>query len=246
MVHFLHLLLIAIIVTVPADGFSSSPIPSSSCSSLGSSSFVRRRKTTTALNSSESLQQHSSSGTLNSDHDSSSSSSVVGVIDYSHMTILPRHPSNNEANAILTRAELALQSMQTQIIHDAQVNERTVPNPLHSGFDVELYDIEQEAVYANSYVDMGAVDTVGFDYDYTLVTYTETLLELIYDMALRRLVEEKEYPREMLEVGLKFDPSFSIRGKLVVCLCNVCCVNTPFTLYSLFYLSYSPTNRTCR
>ena len=216
MVHVVHLLLIATIVTVPADGFSSSPIPSSSCSSLGSSSFVRRRKTTTALNSSESSRQHSSSGTLNSDHDSSSSSSsVVGVIDYSHMTILPRHPSNNEANAILTRAELALQTMQTQIIHDAQVNERTVPNPLHSGFDVELYDIEQEAVYANSYVDMGAVDTVGFDYDYTLVTYTETLLELIYDMALRRLVEEKEYPREMLEVGLKFDPSFSIRGKYV-------------------------------
>ena len=135
--------------------------------------------------------------------------------------------------------------MQTQIIHDAQVNERTVPNPLHSGFDVELYDIEQEAVYANSYVDMGAVDTVGFDYDYTLVTYTETLLELIYDMALRRLVEEKEYPREMLEVGLKFDPSFSIRGKLVVCLCKVCCVNTPFyTIFSFFL--YSPTNRTCR
>ena len=78
--------------------------------------------------------------------------------------------------------------MQTQIIHDAQVNERTVPNPLHSGFDVELYDIEQEAVYANSYVDMGAVDTVGFDYDYTLVTYTETLLELIYDMAYCRFV----------------------------------------------------------
>jgi hypothetical protein len=129
------------------------------------------------------------------------------------MTILPRHPSNNEANAILTRAELALQSMQAQIIHDAQVTEATVPNPLHSGFDVELVDIEQEAVYANSYVDMGAVDTVGFDYDYTLVTYTNTLLELIYDMALRRLVEEKEYPREMLEVGLKFDPSFSIRGK---------------------------------
>jgi hypothetical protein len=213
MVHIVHLLLIVTFVAVPVDGFSSSPILSSSFISLGSSKFVRR-KASTALNSSESLQQHSSSSTLNSDNDdSSSSSSSVGVIDYSHMTILPRHPSNNEANAILTRAELALQSMQSQIIHDAQVTEATVPNPLQSGFDVEYYDIEQEAVYANSYVDMGAVDTVGFDYDYTLVTYTNTLLELIYDMALRRLVEEKEYPREMLEVGLKFDPSFSIRGK---------------------------------
>ena len=129
------------------------------------------------------------------------------------MTSLPRHPSNDESNAILTRAEIALQSMQSQIIRDATIKEQTFPNPMQSGFDVDIIDIEQESVYANSYVDLGAVDTVGFDYDYTLVTYTATLLELIYDMALRRLVEEKEYPREMLEVGLKFDPSFSIRGK---------------------------------
>jgi hypothetical protein len=73
--------------------------------------------------------------------------------------------------------------------------------------------IEQESVYANSYVDLSKVSTIGFDYDYTLVTYTQELLELIYDMALKRLVEEKEYPREMLESGLKFDPFFSIRGE---------------------------------
>ena len=44
-----------------------------------------------------------------------------------------------------------------------------------------------ERVFANSYVDLGKVDTVGFDYDYTLVTYTEELLELIYDMALKTI-----------------------------------------------------------
>jgi hypothetical protein len=54
---------------------------------------------------------------------------------------------------------------------------------------------------------------VGFDYDYTLVTYTEELLELIYDTALKRLVHDRHYPLEMLEAGLKFDPRFSIRGK---------------------------------
>ena len=68
-------------------------------------------------------------------------------------------------------------------------------------------------MYANSYVDLGKVDTVGFDFDYTLVTYTNELLSLIYDMSLKRLVQEKEYPREMLTAGLKFDPFFSIRGK---------------------------------
>ena len=72
-----------------------------------------------------------------------------------------------------------------------------------------------ESVYANSYVDLGKVDTVGFDFDYTLVTYTTELLSLIYDMSLKRLVQEKEYPREMLSAGLKFDPFFSIRGERI-------------------------------
>ena len=69
-----------------------------------------------------------------------------------------------------------------------------------------------DAIFANTYVDLGKVDAVGFDYDYTLVTYTEELLELIYDMALKRMVHERQYPLEMLDAGLSFDPFFSIRG----------------------------------
>jgi HAD superfamily 5'-nucleotidase-like hydrolase len=64
-------------------------------------------------------------------------------------------------------------------------------------------------------VDLGKVDTVGFDYDYTLVTYTEELLELIYDMALKRLVQDRQYPMEMLTSGLCFNPRFPIRGLAV-------------------------------
>jgi len=56
---------------------------------------------------------------------------------------------------------------------------------------------------------------VGFDYDYTLVTYKQEVLSLIYDMALKRLVHKKFYPSEMLSAGLKFDPCFSIRGLAV-------------------------------
>ena len=70
-----------------------------------------------------------------------------------------------------------------------------------------------DSVYANSYVNLGKVDTVGFDFDYRLVTYTKELLELIYDMALTRLLEERQYPREMLDCGLRFDPFFSITGE---------------------------------
>lgn len=77
--------------------------------------------------------------------------------------------------------------------------------PSGEGGDEEIIpmEVEQESVYANSYVDLGKVDTVGFDFDYTLVTYTQQLLGLIYDMALRRLVNEKEYPSAMLSSGLK-------------------------------------------
>lgn len=59
------------------------------------------------------------------------------------------------------------------------------------------------------------MDTVGFDYDYTLVTYTDELLDLIYDMALKRLVKDFIYPEEMLTSNMKFDPQFSVRGLAV-------------------------------
>lgn len=72
-----------------------------------------------------------------------------------------------------------------------------------------------DAIFANTYVDLGQVETIGFDYDYTLVTYTEELLELIYDMALKRLVHDRQYPLEMLDASLGFDPFFSIRGLAV-------------------------------
>ena len=141
------------------------------------------------------------------------------AIDYASMTTLPRHPTNDEANDILSDTERALRSMQEKVLfytaHEIEgSSDATSSYEAEEEMEQEIpVDIEQESVYANSYVDLGKVDTVGFDFDYTLVTYTKELLELIYDMALTRLVEEKEYPREMLSAGLKFDPFFSIRGK---------------------------------
>eukprot|EP01082_Thalassiosira_pseudonana_P009026 g8125.t1 g8125 contig27:241718-243970(+) len=165
--------------------------------------------------------------------------------DYCTMTTLPRHPTNEAANEILIQTEVALRNMQEKELFMACGDERgdiwssesgrpnttttgSSNNNIGRGVDSDNVvlpldeeemeipmEVEQESVYANSYVDLGKVDTVGFDYDYTLVTYTQQLLELIYDMALKRLVEEKEYPREMLESGLRFDPFFSIRGLAV-------------------------------
>ncbi|KAL7480746.1 hypothetical protein ACHAW6_006409 [Cyclotella cf. meneghiniana] len=156
--------------------------------------------------------------------------------NYSDMTVLPRHPTNEVANEILIQTEAALRKMQEKELFLARGEENNAvwsaarKGAIHGdsargggsavvemdteGEDI-LMEMDEESVYANSYVDLGKVDTVGFDFDYTLVTYTQQLLELIYDMSLRRLVNEKEYPSAMLSSGLKFDPFFSIRGLAV-------------------------------
>lgn len=68
-------------------------------------------------------------------------------------------------------------------------------------------------VHANSYVDLGLVTTVGFDYDYTIVQYNDELLNLIYDIAKEKLVKSNDYPTQILNSS--FDPTFSIRGLAV-------------------------------
>jgi hypothetical protein len=136
------------------------------------------------------------------------------VQDYSEMTVLPRHPTNEEANEILIQTEAAIKKMQERelflaageeknAIWSKSVGNRQTLNAVIEEEEELPMEVETESVYANSYVDLGKVDTVGFDFDYTLVTYTQQLLELIYDMALRRLVTEKEYPSAMLSSGLK-------------------------------------------
>lgn len=135
------------------------------------------------------------------------------------MLILPRH-SSGDVNEILIETENLIKNMHK---HSKHVDATTTRGPkarqqsysqVHDDGDSDEYSSasDYDAIFANTYVDLGKVDTVGFDYDYTLVTYTEELLELIYDMALKRLVNDRNYPLEMLDAGLVFDPFFSIRG----------------------------------
>ena len=101
---------------------------------------------------------------------------------------LPRH-SHKGVNEILLNTERAIRQLHK---HSRQIQQKTIEAAKEAGR-------EHERVYANNYVDLGKVDTVGFDFDYTLVTYSEELLDLIYDMALNRLVTSRQYPLEMLE-----------------------------------------------
>ena len=125
-----------------------------------------------------------------------------------NMLTLPRH-SHEGVNEILEETEHLIQSMHQHSKHiDASSKSRSSSKQTSERKRSDGHD----SIFANTYVDLGEVTTVGFDYDYTLVTYTEELLELIYDMALKRLVHDRHYPLEMLDAGLAFDPFFSIRG----------------------------------
>lgn len=149
---------------------------------------------------------------------------------------LPRHSSNGDVNQILAKTERALRGLHAHSleiqdrleIQQFQAEEENAANAMHAddmsaetgalpvaNDDEPIADYGHDLVFSNTYVDLGKVDTVGFDYDYTLVTYKEELLHLIYEKALKRLVEDKYYPVELLDSGLKFDPRFSIRGLAV-------------------------------
>jgi 5' nucleotidase family len=122
------------------------------------------------------------------------------------MLSLPFH-THEGVNEILRKTEEVLRALQDQA-DSLEAYESTA-------LEADDQLTPGERIYANAYVDLAKVDVVGFDYDYTLVTYTEELLELIYEMALKRLVNQLNYPSEMLDGGLKFDPFFSIRGLAV-------------------------------
>ena len=117
---------------------------------------------------------------------------------------LPRH-SNPNVNDVLQNTEKTVRQLH---VHSRQIQQKTIEAAKEAGRF-------HEKVYANNYVDLAKVDTIGFDYDYTIVSYSEELLDLIYDMALNRLVTSRQYPAEMLDSGMKFDPFFSIRGLAV-------------------------------
>lgn len=121
------------------------------------------------------------------------------------MLELPRH-SHGGVNDVLVETEAMVKNLhQDSKAIDPTTTKRSMSPMINS----------HDSIYANTYVDLGAVDTVGFDYDYTLVHYTEELLTLLYEMALNRLVNDRHYPMEMLTCGLEYDSCFSIRGLAV-------------------------------
>mmetsp|Transcript_7022 Transcript_7022/g.9963 ORF Transcript_7022/g.9963 Transcript_7022/m.9963 type:complete len:535 (-) Transcript_7022:2086-3690(-) len=73
-----------------------------------------------------------------------------------------------------------------------------------------LNNLTDKAVYANNYFNFGEIKVVGFDLDYTLLSYSTELQKLIYTHARDSLIETYGFPRELL--SCEFDSTFAVRG----------------------------------
>ena len=48
--------------------------------------------------------------------------------------------------------------------------------------------VDEQAIFANNELGMRHIDVYGFDYDYTLASYSTALHFLIYDLAVKELI----------------------------------------------------------
>ena len=81
----------------------------------------------------------------------------------------------------------------------------------YEGIDQESYRGE---ILCNRALNMANIKAVGFDMDYTLAVYNAEKFETLSARgALKNLVEEMGYPKELLTI--KYDHSFFIRGLVI-------------------------------
>lgn len=60
-------------------------------------------------------------------------------------------------------------------------------------------------IFVNRTLNLKRVKAIGFDMDYTLVRYhTENFEEFAYYSSLKKLVEIKNYPKEILDLKFNF------------------------------------------
>ncbi|GFS06889.1 5'-nucleotidase domain-containing protein 3-like [Elysia marginata] len=71
-------------------------------------------------------------------------------------------------------------------------------------------DQDPEAIFSNNELSLSDVEVYGFDYDYTLATYTPELHSLIFNLGKEALVRQLKYPKEILDY--EYDTDFAVRG----------------------------------
>ena len=76
-------------------------------------------------------------------------------------------------------------------------------------FEPEKIPLERR-VFANRNLRMSAIEMIGFDMDYTLAVYFQSVETLQIRLTVDRLISERQYPPEI--ASLEYDPNFAIRG----------------------------------
>ncbi|XP_023932660.1 5'-nucleotidase domain-containing protein 3 [Lingula anatina] len=70
--------------------------------------------------------------------------------------------------------------------------------------------INPDSIFTNNELDLADMDVYGFDYDYTLASYKESLHHLLYSLGTEALVTGYKYPAAIK--SMKYDPQFAVRG----------------------------------
>ncbi|XP_072928802.1 5'-nucleotidase domain-containing protein 2-like isoform X3 [Hemitrygon akajei] len=65
-------------------------------------------------------------------------------------------------------------------------------------------------IYSNNEVKLGNIEIYGFDYDYTLAQYSNSVHTMIFDTAREILIDQYKYPEGIKEY--EYQPNFAIRG----------------------------------
>ncbi|KAK4025884.1 hypothetical protein OUZ56_014924 [Daphnia magna] len=71
-------------------------------------------------------------------------------------------------------------------------------------------DVDVDGVFATNELDLDKVSVYGFDYDYTLACYKESVDHLIYNLGRETLVRKLKYPSDIMK--LNYEPGFAVRG----------------------------------
>ena len=85
-----------------------------------------------------------------------------------------------------------------------------LPNHSHSFCATIGNPAAPDSVFSNAELKLSRIRVFGFDYDYTLASYTREIQPLIYSLAKHHLVNELGYPDSVLD--LQYNPHFAIRG----------------------------------
>jgi HAD superfamily 5'-nucleotidase-like hydrolase len=75
---------------------------------------------------------------------------------------------------------------------------------------INNYRVDPKGVFCNNEIDLSEIQVYGFDYDYTLAYYNQSLYQLIFNLARDSLVHTHKYPSEIHD--LEYLPHFPIRG----------------------------------